>query len=181
MLGWHGKCFWLTVRQVTLKGFIGIGLRCRSNNISKVFISSIGYSTKIDTVLIQRSNRAPYDECRGHGFTFVDNCVVTENDLSIDGIHLLESGKRIIANNLMNSFNHFFRICRYVQVVSMKESFLLSESEKVRQNTLEANKECYSEESLTDKSEKKSINTSPNSLSKIKELRIGNANKVIKD
>ena len=61
----------------------------------------------------------------------------------------------------------------------MKESLLLSESEKVRQTTLEANKECYSEGSLTDQSEKKSINTAPNSLSKIKELRIGNANKVI--
>ena len=58
----------------------------------------------------------------------------------------------------------------------MKESLLLSESEKVRQK---ANKECYSEGSLTDESEKKSINTAPNSLSKIKELRIGNANKVI--
>ena len=63
----------------------------------------------------------------------------------------------------------------------MKESLLLSESEKVRQNTLEANKECYSERSLTDQSEKKSINSTPNSLSKIKEIRIGNARKVIID
>ena len=62
---------------------------------------------------------------------------------------------------------------------SKKKTTLLSESEKVRQTTLEANKECYSEGSLTDQSEKKSINTAPNSLSKIKELRIGNANKVI--
>ena len=61
----------------------------------------------------------------------------------------------------------------------MKESLLLSESESVRQNTLEANKECYSAGSLTDQSEKKSINTVPHSLSKIKELRIGNANKMI--
>ena len=90
-----------------------------------------------------------------------------------------ESVKRIIANNLINSFNNFFRIYESVQVVSTKESLLLSESESVRQNTLEANKECYSEGSLTDQSEKKSINTAPNSLSKIKELRIGNANKVI--
>ena len=61
----------------------------------------------------------------------------------------------------------------------MKESLLLSESESVRQNTLDANKECYSERSLTDQSEKKSINTTPNSLRKIKEIRIENANKVI--
>ena len=53
-----------------------------------------------------------------------------------------------------------------------KESLLLSESETVRQNTLDANKECYSERSLTDQSEKKSFNTNPNSLSKIKEIRI---------
>ena len=64
-------------------------------------------------------------------------------------------------------------------MVSIKEILLLSESEKVRQNSLEANKECYSEGSLTDQSEKKSINPAPNSLSKIKELRVGNANEVI--
>ena len=61
----------------------------------------------------------------------------------------------------------------------MKKSLLLSESESVRQNTLDENKECYPARSLTDRSEKNFINTSPNSLSKIKEIRIGNANKVI--
>ena len=61
----------------------------------------------------------------------------------------------------------------------MKESLLLSESESFRQNTLDANKECYSERSLTDQSEKKSINTTPNSLSKIREIRIGNQSKLI--
>ena len=51
----------------------------------------------------------------------------------------------------------------------MKESLLLSESESVRQNILDANKECYAERSLTDQFENKFINTTPNSLSKIKE------------
>ena len=64
-------------------------------------------------------------------------------------------------------------------MVSLKESLLLSESESVRQNTLDTNKECYTDRSLTDQSEKKSINITPNSLSKIKEIRIGNASKVI--
>ena len=89
------------------RDIISIGLRCRSNNISKVFISSIAYSSKINTVLMQRLNRALYDECRRNGFTFVDNGAVTENDLWVDGIHLQESGRRIIANNLINSFNNF--------------------------------------------------------------------------
>ena len=41
----------------------------------------------------------------------------------------------------------------------MKEKLLLSEFESVTQNTLDANKECYSERRLRDQSEKKSINT----------------------
>ena len=45
----------------------------------------------------------------------------------------------------------------------MKESLLLSASESVSQNILNANK-CYSERSLTNQSERKSINTTPNSL-----------------
>ena len=61
----------------------------------------------------------------------------------------------------------------------MKESLLLSESESVRQHTLDSNKKCYSERSLIDQSGKKSIDTTPNSSSKIKEIQIGNANKVI--
>ena len=72
-----------------------------------------------------------------------------------------------------------FRICESVQVVSMKKSLLLSESESVRLNSLDANKEWYSEKGLTDQSEKKSINTARNSFSKIKELRFEKANKVI--
>ena len=61
----------------------------------------------------------------------------------------------------------------------MKESLLLSESESVGQNTLDANKGCNSARSWTDQSEKKPINTNLNSLNKIKDIRIRNANKVI--
>ena len=57
--------------------------------------------------LMQRLNRALYDEYRRNGFTFVDNGAVTENDLWVDRMHLQESRKRTIANNLIYSFNHF--------------------------------------------------------------------------
>ena len=69
--------------------------------------NSIAYISKINTVLIQRLNRALYDECPRNGFTFFENGAVTENDLWVDGIHLQERSKRIIANNLINNFNHF--------------------------------------------------------------------------
>ena len=65
-----------------------------------------------------------------------------------------------------------------IQLVSTRESLLLCETENVKQNTSEANKEYYSEGSLTDQTETKFINTVPNSLGK---LRLRNTNKVIID
>ena len=41
---------------------ISTGLRFRSNDISKVFISSIAYSSKINMFLMQILNRALYDD-----------------------------------------------------------------------------------------------------------------------
>ena len=61
----------------------------------------------------------------------------------------------------------------------MKESLLLSESEIARQ--IDANEKYHSERSLEGQSEKKSINTAPNSLRKMKEIRIGNVSEVIID
>ena len=59
-----------------------------SNNISKAFISSKAYSSKINTVLMQGLHRAMHDDCRRNRFTFVNNGAVTENDLWVDGVHL---------------------------------------------------------------------------------------------
>ena len=86
---------------------ISIRPRCRSNNISQVFISNIACISKINKVLMQRLSRAMYDECGQNGFTFVDNGAVTENDLWVDEIHLQESVKSIIANNSVNNLSHF--------------------------------------------------------------------------
>ena len=81
------------------RDFISTGLRCQSYKINKVFIYSIACSSKINTDLVQRLNRALYDECRPNGFVIVDTGAVTENDLWVGGIYFQESGKRIITNN----------------------------------------------------------------------------------
>ena len=59
-----------------------------SNNISKAFISSKAYSSKINTILMQGLHRAMHDDCRRNRFTIVNNGAVTENDLWVDGVHL---------------------------------------------------------------------------------------------
>ena len=81
------------------KEIINIVPRCRNNNIGMIFISSIAYSSKVNPSLLQQVNGPLLDECRRNDFKFVDNGAVSEIDLWIDGIHMTESGKRIIANN----------------------------------------------------------------------------------
>ena len=89
------------------KDITDIGLRCRNNNTGMIFISSIAYSSKVNPVSIQQLNGLLFDECRRNGLKFVDNVAVSEIDLWTDGIHIIESGKRIITKNLMNSLNYF--------------------------------------------------------------------------
>ena len=57
------------------------------------FILSIAYSSIFNPESIPQLNG------------LVDNGTVSEIDLWTDGIHMIESGKRIIANNLINSLN----------------------------------------------------------------------------
>ena len=86
---------------------IKIALRCCSHNIATIFISSIAYSTKVNLQLIRNSNGLLYNACTKYGFHFVDNGAVSKCDLWKDGIHLLETGKVIIANKFISSINYF--------------------------------------------------------------------------
>ena len=81
-----------------------------------IFISSIAYSSKVNPVPVQQLNGLLFDECRRNGFKFVDNGAVSEIDLWTDGIHLIESGKRIIVNNLINSLNYLLEFMNPVSL-----------------------------------------------------------------
>ena len=78
-------------------------LRCRSHNIATTFTSSIAYSTKVNLQLIGNLNDLLYNACTKYGLHFVDNGAVSRCDLWKDGIHLLETGKAIIADNFISS------------------------------------------------------------------------------
>ena len=97
------------------KEIIGICLGYRNNNIGMIFNSSIAYSSKVNPSVMQQLNGLLPDQCRRNGFTFVDNGAVSEIDFCTDSIHMIESGKPIITNNLINSLNYFLE---YVNPVS---------------------------------------------------------------
>ena len=82
---------------------------------------------------------------------------------------MVESGKHIIVNNLINTFNLLFRIYEFSQPVSLSESTL--SSEKYSTSTLNSDKLDTSDINLTYQSNSRSINdASLNSLSETRKL-----------
>ena len=77
--------------------------KVQKSYIGMIFVSTLAYSSKVNPASIQQWNGLLFDECRRNCFKFVDNGSVSETDLWTDRIHLIESGKGIIANNLINS------------------------------------------------------------------------------
>ena len=76
-------------------------------NIGTLFISSIVYSTKVNYELLCKVNNLLHEECVKNGFYFIDNSAVTERDLWKDGVHMVESGKCLVANNFICHLNNF--------------------------------------------------------------------------
>ena len=89
-----------SIEQIS-KDVIEIAQRCRYPSIGKVFVSGIEYCTKVGYETIQNLNKSLYKECMKYGFCFIDNGAVSETDLRKDGIHLIDSGRVIVANNLI--------------------------------------------------------------------------------
>ena len=96
------------------KDIINIALRCRSNNIVTIFISSTVYYTKVSHTIIQKLNEPLLHECKRYGFHLADNGAVFKEKLWKDGVHLIESGKVIIVNNLLNCINNFLGVANSV-------------------------------------------------------------------
>ena len=59
--------------------------------------------------MLRNLNHFLYQGCEQHGFTFIDNAAIKHNNLWNDGVHLLESGKIIITDNLIQNIYHFLQ------------------------------------------------------------------------
>ena len=75
---------------------IQIGTNCQRLNIGKVYISSVLPSTST-SFNIGKINEAVKELCLKNNFMFIDHQSATSNYLQLDGIHLVNSGKAILA------------------------------------------------------------------------------------
>ena len=71
-------------------------------------MSSLVVTERIDPNLLARVNASLRNMCRENRFCFVYNSKISVDNLFKDKLHLLDSGKTILANNFIYCINNYF-------------------------------------------------------------------------
>ena len=83
--------------------------KCISFGVGKVIVSSIVYNKRVPISLVDEANSKIISMCKHNSFEYVNNGNISSIHLFDDGLHLLESGMCILANNFIGKLNYFFR------------------------------------------------------------------------
>ena len=73
--------------------------KCHTYGVKNVFILGLVYPTRIGLPVFARTHEMIVHPCYKLGVCYVDNRNITRKHLLKDGLHLIESGKVILANN----------------------------------------------------------------------------------
>ena len=79
--------------------------KCRFYGMKSIFISGLVYTTRVKLWILEESYKKFEVFCRNNGVILIDNRSIRGRHLYRDGLHHLESGKRILANNSIAYFN----------------------------------------------------------------------------
>ena len=92
--------------QDVAKAIIDIGIECQKNGVNDIFISGITYRRGFHEMKkVHEINDLVRDFCTKENFHFICNASIREQHLWEDGLHLLDIGKNVLANNIINSLN----------------------------------------------------------------------------
>ena len=85
-----------------------ISHKCKEHGIEEIVISSLVVTENIDLNLLARGNVSLCNMCRENGFCFLGNSNISVDNLFKDKLHLVDSGKTILANNFIYCLNNYF-------------------------------------------------------------------------
>ena len=90
-------------RQINLllQNMREIGKKCISYRVKYVFISSLTFNKRISHKLLSEVNKMIERVCLENGYYYINNGNICENDLFKDGLHLQNSGKKILSQNFI--------------------------------------------------------------------------------
>ena len=74
-------------------------------------ISGLVYTTRIGLPVLERIHEMILHLCNKLGICYIDNINIRMKHLWKDGLHLVESGKVILANNFLSYLSKCFLIC----------------------------------------------------------------------
>ena len=89
--------------------------KCRSFGVKRVFFSGITYTKRIAWQILDDVHERLVSLCKRLEIIYIHNRNIRETHLFKDGLHLLDSGKRILANNFIFNLNNF--LCQIQQPV----------------------------------------------------------------
>ena len=78
--------------------------KCHNYGVKNVFISGLVYTTRIGLPVLEKTHEMIVHLCNKLGICYVDNRNIRREHLWKDGLHFVESGKVILANNFFLSY-----------------------------------------------------------------------------
>ena len=84
--------------------------KCKSFGVMDLFVSGFAFNERLPYAVMKKVNEKIVDMCKKNGIVFIDNGNISNMDLYQDGLHLLERGKCLLANNFIFVLNNFLNI-----------------------------------------------------------------------
>ena len=82
--------------------------KCRNYGVNNIFLSGIVFTTRVSLdILIQVHNKIS-TFCNTNGLYYIDNRHIRADCLYKDGLHLIDKGKIVLANNFIINLNQNF-------------------------------------------------------------------------
>ena len=92
-----------------------IAHQCKEHGVKEIILSSVVATGRVNADVLIHFNESLKNLCRANGFCFVNNDNISEGNLYKDRLHLLEAGKRILANNIINGINNYYFLLKHRQ------------------------------------------------------------------
>ena len=77
-------------------------------------MSGLVYATSVSLPLLEIVHNLISNYCRENTCFYIDNRNIRGFCLYKDGLHLLERGKKILANDVIVNYNDFFQKCKHI-------------------------------------------------------------------
>ena len=87
--------------------------QCKDNGVKEIILSSAVATGRVNSDVIIHFNESLKNLCRANRFCFVTNDNISEENLYKDRLHLLEAGKRILANTFINGINNNYFLLKH--------------------------------------------------------------------